>query len=46
MDADVWLRVKEILQKALEVNAAEREDLLNEMGISGETRREVALLRA
>ena len=44
MDADVWLRVKEILQKALEVNAAEREDLLNEMGISGETRREVESL--
>lgn len=44
MDADVWLRVKEVLQKALEVNAAERAKLLDEMGVSGETRREVESL--
>ena len=46
MDADVWLRVKEILQKALEVNAAEREKLLDEMGVAGETRIEVESLLA
>ena len=44
MDADVWMRVKEVLAKALEVNADEREKLMDEMGISGETRREVRSL--
>lgn len=44
MDADIWLRVKDILQQVLDLEPAERTKYLDNLGISDEMRAEIESL--